>query len=114
MLVGQRRDRLELGRVPKSLVVHLTESDPFNVVLVRYDKPVGDPTRLPVNWIDAPTLEFPDAGVAPWISTISTNEATFSVTSTDVDALIATGQTRALLTVGGVVDSAGEWVNSNA
>lgn len=98
-----------LGRTTLPLQVRLTPGDPFTVVLVRFDAPPGTPGRLPLNWDTAPVLEFPEAQVPDWVSTISGNEATWSVPEEDVDTLIATRAKRAVLTVGGIVWATGAW-----
>ena len=102
-------DTIVLGREPDELDLLLIASDPFACVLRQFDKPAGTPGRQPVNWTAPPTLEFPGAGAPPWVSTTAGNEATFAIPSADVDALLATGERDALLTVGGVVWAVGKW-----
>lgn len=100
-----------LGRFPERISLRLVSSDPFGVVLTRYDKPSTDETRAPLDWEAAPTLEFPDSeGIDPWVATVVDNVATFSVPSADVDALIATARRDVILTVAGIRWATGAWV----
>lgn len=100
---------ISLGRGVAPLEVRLIRSDPFTVVLRRWDGPASDPERAPLDWDEPPILEFPDAGVSPWIATISGNEATFAVDEATVDELIATRSKRAILTIGGLEWATGAW-----
>lgn len=96
---------IELGRKVQSLTVDLVDGDPFALVLRRFDKK----TRQPVDWQSAPTLDFPEAGVDAWVSTISGNEATFAVPQAEVHALVLTKKKRSVLSVGGVTWAIGAW-----
>ena len=98
-----------LGRSPERVTVNLVRTDPFRCVLTRYDAPASNASRAAVDWDDPPTLEFPDADVADWVATIAANEATFDVPAASVDALIATGMKRCLLTVGTITWATGSW-----
>lgn len=99
-----------LGRVVEEVTLRLVRSDPFQCVMTRYDAPEGTPGRAPLSWTDPPTLEFPDAGVASWVATVSANQATFDIPAASVDALIATGDTAVRVTVGGVTWALGIWL----
>lgn len=94
---------LKLGRTVDELMVRVIPTDPFICEITRSDG---------VTWVDAPKLEI--AGSPVWTSVVTGPLARFDISSVDVDAVIASGNRKVRLTVGGLVWAAGHVNVENA